>query len=558
MRSSARPLLAAFLFASSAAIAQTVDDPSLTVQTVVTGLDYPTTMAFIGNDDFLILQKTDGRVRRVTGGVLQPGEVLDVAVDSGFDKGLLGIALDPDFVNNRHVFLYYSEASADGGFAFGNRVYRYTWDGALLVSPQLVLDLPNSDKFRIGGILAFGHDDQLFTVMGDLQRTGKLQNRATLADPDDTSVILRTQVDGSAAADNPFIDAAGALSPMRRYFGYGLRNSYGLAFDPVTGALWDTENGQGANDEINRVDAGFNSGWNRIQGPDARSNQHQDTLWAAPGSHYSDPEFSWYIPVAPTAIAFIENPKLGCGRVHDVLVGDTNCGNLHHFVPNAARDGFTFVSPELQDLVADNSVDTWCFGEQGEIHFGSGFGVVTDIKTGPDGNVYVVELLTGSVYRIVPALTPGDDADGDGVNDACDCNASAASSWSPTVEVPRLRLSGEAVTDLGWDSQRATTGSGVTYSVVTGPLSLFHGGGPSAGACTLGTGLADPRLADARPAPAPGDGYFYLVRASNDCGSGTFGDASIQPDPRDLLDASLPPSCVSDLAGNGTGRTKLR
>jgi glucose/arabinose dehydrogenase len=543
---------------ASDAQAQVMNDPSLTVEIVVTGLALPTTMAFIGNDDFLILQKNDGRVRRVTGGVLQPGDVLDVPVDSGFDKGLLGIALDPDFVNDRHVFLFYSEAIADNAIAVANRVYRYTWNETLLVDPHLVLDLPNTVKQRIGGIVAFGHDDQLYTVMGDLQRFGKLQNNPTSADPDDTSVIFRTRTDGSALPDNPFIAASGFLARMRRYYAYGLRNSFGLAFDPVTGALWDTENGQGFNDEINRVDPGFNSGWNQIQGPNARSPQHEEALWAAPGSHYSDPKLTWYFPVGVTAISFIENPKLGCGRLHDALVGDSNCGNLHHFVPNASRDGFTFSSPELQDLVADNTQGTMCTEEQAEFRFGSGFGVITDIKTGPDGNVYVVELLSGTVYRIVPTLPAVDDADADGVNDACDCADTDAGSWSATVEVPRLRLSGQIATALGWDAQRAATGSGVTYSVVTGTLTSLHSVGPALGACTLGTGITETKILDSRALPAPGDGYFYLVRASNGCGAGTFGDASIQPDPRDLLDATLPAMCPSLIAGRlnaGTRKT---
>jgi glucose/arabinose dehydrogenase len=558
MRLTCWALSAVLVLAASRSNAQVLNDPALAVEVVVTGLDYPTTMAFIGNDDFLILQKPDGRVRRVTGGVLQPGEVLDVPVDNAFDKGLLGIALDPDFVNDRHVFLYYSEAPADGQTAIANRVYRYTWDGAQLVDPHLILSLPNSTALRIGGVLAFGHDDELYTMMGDLQRMGKLQNFPNGPDPDDTGVILRTRVDGSPVQDNPFIDATGPLAPMNRYYGYGVRNSFGMAFDPVTGALWDTENGQSIYDEINRVDPGYNSGWRQIQGPEARSPQHEDALWVAPGSHYTDPKFSWYVPVAPTAIMFIQNPRLGCARVHDVLVGDTNCGNLHHFVPNAARNGFTFSSPELQDLVADNTPDNICDGEQSEFRFGSGFGVVTDMKTGPDGNVYVVELLTGTVYRIVPALSPADDADGDGVANACDCAPADATIWSTTVEVPRLRLSGEVATSLGWDAQRAATGSGVTYDVVTGSISSLHAGGPAAAPCTLGAALTEPKLDDPRALPAPGDGYFYLVRAGNGCGAGTFGDASIQPDPRDLLDATLPPACTTLTTRAATGPTKLR
>jgi glucose/arabinose dehydrogenase len=541
-----RPILRLGVFAilllPTVAAAQTLDDPALTVQTVVTGIDFPTTMAFIGDDDFLILQKGDGKVRRVTGGVLQAAPVLDVSVDPEIDKGLLGIAVDPDFVNNGYVFLYYSEATVDGLQAIANRVYRYTWDGAQLVDPRLVLDLPNTNRALVGGIVTFGHDDKLYTVMGSLERANKLQNVAIHADPDDTSVIFRTNTDGSAVPDNPFFAATGTLAPMKRYFAYGVRNSFGMAFDPVTGALWDTENGQGIYDEINRVDAGFNSGWIRIQGPDARSPDHQDTLWVAPGSQYHDPLFSWKAPVAPTAIAFTENPKLGCNSVHDIVIGDTNCGNLHHFVPNAARDGLALSDPALADLVADNDADS-CVTEQTSFHFGSAFGVVTDIKTGPDGNLYVVDLLSGTVFRIVPSLPAGQDPDGDGVANSCDCANSDGSAWSATVEVPRVRLFGHVTTTLGWDAQRAATGAGVRYAVVSGSLSALRSSGTFAGACTLGSSLAPSRVMDARAVPAPGQGYFYLVRAGNACGAGTFGDSTLHPDPRNAIDSALPPAC---------------
>jgi glucose/arabinose dehydrogenase len=542
MRFSTGLVLCGILLVPSSARAQTLDDPSLTIQTVVTGIDFPTTMAFIGDDDFLILQKGDGRVRRVTAGVLQAGEVLDVSVDPDIDKGLLGIAVDPDFVNNGFVFIYYSEAAVEGLQAIANRVYRYTWNGSQLVDPRLVLDLPNTNRALVGGIVAFGHDDKLYTVMGSLERANKLQNVAIHADPDDTSVIFRTNTDGTAVPDNPFFGATGTLAPMKRYLAYGVRNSFGMAFDPVTGALWDTENGQVIYDEINRVDPGFNSGWIRIQGPDARSPDHQDTLWVAPGSQYHDPVFSWKVPVAPTAILFTENQKLGCDTAHDLLVGDTNCGNLHHFVLNAARDGLALSDPALSDLVADNDAEA-CSAEQGTFHFGSGFGVVTDIKTGPDGNVYVVDLLSGTVFRIIPSLSAAQDPDGDGVANSCDCANSDVSAWAATVEIPRLRLFGHVTTSLGWDAQRAATGAGVRYSVVTGSLTALRSSGTFAGACTLGSALVPSRQLDARSVPPPGQGYFYLVRAGNACGAGTFGDATIHPDPRNAVDATLPPAC---------------
>src|SRR5262245_20069820 len=159
-------LLCAFLPAP----AQTILDPAVQVEVVATGLSQPTTMAFIGNGDILVLQKADGRVRRVIGNILQPGAVLDVAVDSASERGLLGIALDPDFPVNGRVFLYYTESSTgadtNGSPApFGNRVYSYTWNGSALVNPALVLSLPVlSGPHHNGGVLTFGKDGALYGV----------------------------------------------------------------------------------------------------------------------------------------------------------------------------------------------------------------------------------------------------------------------------------------------------------------------------------------------------------------------------------------------------------
>jgi aldose sugar dehydrogenase len=522
------------------AASQTVNDPGLQVEIVASGLAQPTTMAFVGDADILVLQKANGQVRRIVGGVLQAAPVLDLAVDSSSERGLLGIAPDADFAVNRQVFLYYTESATGSDTAgsptpLGNRVYRYTWNGTALVNPVLVLGLPvTSGPNHNGGVLAVGPDGALYAVIGDLNRRGKLQNVPTGPDPDDTGVILRVDANGAALPDNPFYNPLIASSPMNRYYAYGVRNSFGLTFDPITGALWDTENGPTEYDEVNRVIPGFNSGWIQIMGPDARSPQGQADLWMTPGSVYSDPEFSWAVPVAPTALTFAASPLVGCGQVHDLLVGDNNCGQMYRFVPNAARDGLSFTSPALQDLVADNSA-ALCSAEMSEIIFGSGFGVVTDLENGPDGRLYVVSLTQGTLYRIGPKPGAFPDADGDGAADACDCAPSDAGSYTAPVEIPRLRVSNAAPTTLNWDAQSAAAGPGTAYTMVSGDLGALRPDGGLASACTLSRGVAGTSLTEARPDPPAGSGVYYLVRAENTCGNGTFGEPS--------LDATLPPAC---------------
>jgi len=170
-----------------------------------------TTMAFIGHNDILVLQKSDGRVRRVINGALQSGEVLDVAVHSSSERGLLGIAVHPDFPTVPFIYLYYTESSigADTSGASiprGNRVYRYIWNGSALVSPELILDLPATPgPNHDGGAMTFGPDGKLYVVIGDLNRNGRLQNFSGGPSPDDTGVIFRLNDDGSSPTKKPLL-----------------------------------------------------------------------------------------------------------------------------------------------------------------------------------------------------------------------------------------------------------------------------------------------------------------------------------------------------------------
>ena len=387
--------------ATSLASAQTLNDPTLMVTEVVAGLNAPTAMAFIGPNDILVLQKNDGQVRRVIGGVLQPTPVLDVAVNQLSERGFLGMALHPTFQSTPWVYLYYTESSTGDDTqspseSLGNRLYRYRWDGNALVEPQLMLDLPvTPGPNHDGGVLTFGPDGKLYAVIGDLNRRGQLQNVPTGPGPDDTSVIIRLNDDGTTPSDNPFFSLGGNWA---KYYAYGIRNSFGLAFDPATQKLWMTENGPDAYDEINIVNPGFNSGWVQIMGPEARSPQGSDSLFQLPGSHYVDPKFSWFDTVAPTALVFLNSTQLGAQYANDVFVGDVNAGTLYHFKPTPARDGFHLATAALaDDLVADPGDDLQ------EVIFGTGFGGdfagITDLKVGPDGRLYILSI-QGKIFAV--------------------------------------------------------------------------------------------------------------------------------------------------------------
>ena len=387
-------VVAAIALGGAPAGAQTVRDPSLRVVEVASGLANPTAMVFVGPADILVAQKNDGRVRRVIGGVVQAGAVLDVAVDRDSERGLLGMALHPTFPQMPFVYLYYT-ASASGADTDGfpaplaNRVYRYTWTGSALVSPALIVDLPvTPGPNHDGGTILFGPDGKLYVVIGDLNRSGRLQNVPSGPGPDNTGVILRLNADGSVPPDNPF---ASSGSPTNRYYAYGIRNSFGMSFDPVTNRLWMTENGPDIYDEINLVEPGFNSGWRQIMGPDARDPQGVGNLFAMPGAHYRDPRFSWLGPVGVTGIAFLGN---------DAFVGDIVNGRLYRFRLNGGRDGFALSSPGLADLVADSDP------ELDEVILGIGFAGITDIKARPGGILYVLSFFAGKIFAIEPTGQP--------------------------------------------------------------------------------------------------------------------------------------------------------
>jgi glucose/arabinose dehydrogenase len=443
MSSVARCLLAsALLLAAEVAAQPSLDDPSLKVETVASGLASPTQMAFLGPNDILVLQKNDGRVRRILNGTLQPTPVLDVAVDAENERGLLGIAINT--ASPPQVLLYYTEVAdpdgdglPDGGTPLGNRVYRYTWNAAQakLESPQLVLDLPVlSGPNHNGGVLllgpgsapqqtgAAGDGSLLYAAIGDLNRNGQLENFPAGPAPDDTAVILRVAQDGTPAPGNPFVPYCSqtptqacpsgtgcpmgetCVSQVAAYYAYGVRNSFGLALDPVTGALWDTENGPGSYDEVNLVAPGSNSGWEQIMGPDDRDSQSPADLFDMPGagSTYSDPEFSWLAPIAVTALLFPSGSALGPAYDDVALVGDFNNAQLYRLPLDAQRDGFDLSGfTGLDDLVADSST------ERNALRIGTGFGGafggITDLEQGPDGAVYVVSIGAGAVYRITSA-----------------------------------------------------------------------------------------------------------------------------------------------------------
>ena len=382
-----------------------VTNPNLKADLVFRGLEFPTNMALLGHDDFLVLEKSKGTVNRIVNGAMLADPLLQVNVASEVERGMLGIAISNSINQTRvdgnnitssrgpYVFLFYTEAiSAQDDTPIGNRVYRYELVDNKLVNPKLLLDLPAIPGPRHnGGDITIGPDNNLYVAIGDVDgHTTEAQNLHEGGRPDGTGGILRITQDGQ-----PVQSIIGDLSPSNKYFAYGIRNSFGIDFDPITGNLWDTENGAGSNDEINLIEPGFNSGWLRVQGKAPADFDYQQLVNFGGKGVYQDPEFTWVDTVGPSKVLFFDSDKLGEQYENDMLVADVHFGRIYNFNLNENRTDLVLEGP-IADKVAETDA------EVEQLIFGSEFGAITDLEVGPDGYLYVLSFGQGAIYRIQP------------------------------------------------------------------------------------------------------------------------------------------------------------
>ena len=460
-------------------------DPTLQVTTVLnSGITQPIGIVFLSANDFLVLEKASGLVKRVTNGAVQGTPVLDLAVNSASERGLLAMVLHPNFPATPQVFIRWTESSTGQDTAvlanvpvLGNRVDRFLWNGTALTFDRNILMAralqtdnipvpgqppatanPGLNGNHNGGPLLFGPDGKLYIYLGDQGRRGWMQNLANgpfesapLVDdtfggpaPDDahlSGVVLRLNTDGSAPADNPF-HAVGATmggevgANIQKVFSYGHRNGFGMAFDPYGEDLWVTENGDDSFSELNRVEAGSNGGWIQIMGPQHRFFDYKDievnefgralqqvrfppsrladspgdareSLFMLPGAKYMDPELSWKYESGPAGTAFVRGTALGAGNEGTLWFGSSRSfqqvggtgGALYRVRLSTNRKKVDVSDPALAERVVD-TLTKWDPTETESIVIGTGFGTTPDIRQGPDGNLYVVSITDGTIYKI--------------------------------------------------------------------------------------------------------------------------------------------------------------
>lgn len=387
---------------AQAARAQTVNDAKLIIDPIIHNLNNPTGLAFMPNGKAFVLEQHTGKVRILDGRNLAAKSVLDLTVAGGDEEGLLGIALHPNFSSNGFVYLYYTQArDSDGGQHLSNRIDRFHWNGSKLTFDRNIKKMPVADGANHnGGKILFGPDGKLYSVTGDLDLTDRTENSEGSNNLSRSAVILRLNDNGKAPKDNPFYNSGnrGNKAVLNEIYAYGIRNSFGMDFDPVSKTLWDTENGADQWDEINRLRPGYNSGWADIMGPVSRSNEvplQVTTLGRK--ARYADPQLSWQTVVAPTDLEFMKFNSMQHARRNDIFVGNIS-GEIYDLNLSATRKSL-LLSGDLLDKVVDNS------DENGDIRLGRGFGLITDLVSRPDG-LYVMNL-DGDIYRIATQGTSG-------------------------------------------------------------------------------------------------------------------------------------------------------
>ena len=445
----------------------TVVDPNLAVRTVATGLSQPTGLAFLGANDMLVNEKATGRVVRIRNGVNE-GAVLDLPVNSNSERGLLGIALHRNFMVNGFVYLFWSESNtgADSTSStavdlLANRVDRFVWNGSTLTFDRTLIRFrafqqdagQNPRGNHDGGVVRFGPDGKVYVIVGDTGRRGQMQNLEFgpfgPGIPDDqfggpapdnahfTGVIVRLNDDGSTPTDNPFFDAGAAIggevgANIQKIYAYGIRNSYGLNFDPLSGDLWENENGDDSFSELNRVEPGMNSGWVQLMGPSSRVAQFKEIetspqffglqqirwpptniadtpaealarLFVLPGSRFSDPEFAWKFEVAPAGLGFVSGRALGPQYNGDLFMGGARdflfSGHIFRMEITGNRKQVGVDDPRIEDRVADN-LGKFEATESESLVWGQNFGLTTDILQGPNGNLFVLSNTHGALYEV--------------------------------------------------------------------------------------------------------------------------------------------------------------
>lgn len=337
--------MAAFTVASAAPLCAQNPPPGFTYQTLSDGnLQSATAMAFLPDGRLLITERATGRIRLFADGALQASPWATIPVASGgswAEQGLLGIAVDPAFLSNGFVYVFYTDASGSE-----NRIARLHENGG--VGTNLTVLSPNGSipavLYHNGGTMVFGHDGTLFVGTGDALGGSNAQDMQSWL-----GKVLRFHVPNlTIPASNPF--------PGSAIYTLGHRNQFGLAVHPATGRLYQTENGTALMDEVNMLSPAGNYGWPNHEGTES-----------PPDPTCADPMAVYQPTAALTGTCFYSGSHYPLQYRNAWFFTDYNMGRIRMLQLNAA--GTSVLTQTMFDQVP-----------------GSGYSVLT----GPDGNLWVL------------------------------------------------------------------------------------------------------------------------------------------------------------------------
>jgi glucose/arabinose dehydrogenase len=324
---------------------------------VASGLSQPTAMSF-APDGRLFVSEQGGRLRVIKDGQLLPKPFVTVDTDSTNERGLLGIAFDPDFAVNPLVYVYYTATTPK----VHNRVARFLADGDQAVpgSEQVVLELDDlsSSTRHNGGAVHFGPDGMLYVSVGENAHPDKAQRLDTLF-----GKILRLNPDGSIPFDNPFL--ARTKGKNQAIWARGFRNPFNFAFRRGKKRMYINDVGSSLWEEINRGVAGANYGWPLFEGPE------------------SDPKFR------PPVYAYVHDRQTGCA-----ITGGT------FYDPVVPRYPGSFVGVYFFTDLCGGWIRGYDSSSGAVTPFAEGLSFPVALDVGDDGLLYYLERGTGSVWKV--------------------------------------------------------------------------------------------------------------------------------------------------------------
>ena len=347
----------------------TPNNPAVQLGPVQTGLAWPIALGFASDGRIFFAERNTGNIRIIdAGGSLLPTPFYTLTnTATAGERGFLGLALDPGFPSTPYAYAYQTYNDATNGTIY-NRIVRIFANGNVGTFDRVILPMPplSGATNHNGGVIAFGPDGKLWAVVGENANPSLAQNGMSLL-----GKVLRMNSDGTAASDNPFY---GSFSWENRVYTYGHRNMFGIAWHPVTGRAYVTENGPNCDDEVNRLAAGSNYGW----GPTASCGSlppPADTNRDGPSPVMP---LDWWTPtIAPTNAAFYTGSLLPQSRNH-LMFGAYNDARLRELALSA--DGTTVVNETIL-LTAPSGI--------------------LDVEMGRDGFLWVTT--ASSIYRLVAA-----------------------------------------------------------------------------------------------------------------------------------------------------------